>query len=188
MAKLVSKTYGDALFEVALESGQTDTYLEEVKAVRAAMDENPELLRLMSHPKIVKEEKIKIIEDIFAGRVSAELVGLLRMIVDKGHFEEVNSVLDYFIDRVKEYKNIGTAYVTTAMELSDAQKAAVEKRLLETTKYIKFELHYAVDSALIGGMVIRIGDRVVDSSVRTKLYDLTRELSKIQLKAGECAP
>ena len=46
---------------------------------------------------------------------------------------------------------------------------------------------YAVDSALIGGMVIRIGDRVVDSSVRTKLNDLTRELSKIQLKAGECA-
>jgi F-type H+-transporting ATPase subunit delta len=49
-------------------------------------------------------------------------------------------------------------------------------------------MHYAVDSALIGGMVIRIGDRVVDSSVRTKLSALTRELSKIQLKAGECAP
>lgn len=188
MAKLVSKTYGDALFEVALEKEQTDAYLEEVRAVKNAMDENPELFKLMNHPKIVKEEKIKIIEDIFAGKVSAELVGLLRMIVDKGHFEEVDAVLEYFIDRVKEYKNIGTAYVTTALELSDAQKAAVEKRLLETTKYVKFELHYAVDSALIGGMVIRIGDRVVDSSVRTKLYDLTRELSKIQLKAGECAP
>lgn len=188
MAKLVSKTYGDALFEVALEGGQIDTYLDEVRAVETAMDENPELFKLMSHPKIVKEEKIKIIEDIFAEKVSGELVGLLRMIVDKGHFEEVESVLDYFIDRVKEYKNIGTAYVTTATELADAQKAAVEKRLLETTKYVKFELHYAVDSALIGGMVIRIGDRVVDSSVRTKLYDLTRELSKIQLKAGECAP
>ena len=109
------------------------------------------------------------------------------MIVDKGHFEQVDSVFTYFIDEVKEYKNIGTAYVTSAMELSDAQKAAVEKRLLETTKYVKFEMHYDVDAELIGGMVIRIGDRVVDSSVRTKLYDLTRELSKIQLKAGECA-
>ena len=49
-------------------------------------------------------------------------------------------------------------------------------------------MHYEVDSAIIGGMTIRIGDRVVDSTVRTKLYDLTRELSKIQLKAGECAP
>ena len=103
------------------------------------------------------------------------------------YFAKVDTVLDYFIDCVKEYKNIGTAYVTSAMELSEAQKAAVEKRLLETTKYVKFEMHYAVDSALIGGMVIRIGDRVVDSSVRTKLNDLTRELSKIQLKASECA-
>lgn len=187
MAKLVSKTYGDALFEVALEQGKLDEYWEEAAAVKTAMEDNPELFKLMTHPKIVKEEKIKIIEDIFAGKVSKELVGLLRMIVDKGHFEEADAVLSYFIDCVKEHKNIGTAYVTSAMELSSAQKAAVEKRLLETTRYVKFEMHYAVDSGLIGGMVIRIGDRVVDSSVRTKLYDLTRELSKIQLKAGECA-
>ncbi len=57
MAKLVSKTYGDALFEVALESGKLDVYWEEVKAVRAAMVENPELFKLMSHPKIVKEQE-----------------------------------------------------------------------------------------------------------------------------------
>ena len=179
MAKLVSKTYGDALFEVALESGRMDEFRDEAVAVKAALNENPELFKLMSHPKIVKEEKVKIVEDIFAEKISAEFVGLLRLIVEKGHFAKVDTVLDYFIDCVKEYKNIGTAYVTSAMELSEAQK--------ETTKYVKFEMHYAVDSALIGGMVIRIGDRVVDSSVRTKLNDLTRELSKIQLKAGECA-
>ena len=184
MAKLVSKTYGDALFEVALEKNQIDEFLDEVKAAQTAIEENKELSELVAD---CNEDEIKIITDIFTGKVSEELVGLLRMIVDKGHFEQVDSVFTYFIDEVKEYKNIGTAYVTSAMELSDAQKAAVEKRLLETTKYVKFEMHYDVDSELIGGMVIRIGDRVVDSSVRTKLYDLTRELSKIQLKAGECA-
>lgn len=188
MAKLVSKTYGDALFEVAREKNQLDEFLEEVKAVLTAVQENNELIKLISHPKIAKEEKIQIVTDIFSGKVSDELVGLLRMIVDKGHFEEVEGVLTYFIDEVKEFKNIGTAYVTSAIALSDAQKVAVEKRLLETTKYIKFEMHYKVDAGLIGGMQIRIGDRVVDSSVKTKLYDLTRELSKIQLKAGECAP
>ncbi len=188
MAKLVSKTYGDALFEVAIESGKLSDYWDEVQAVKAAIGENPGLFKLMSHPKIVKEEKMKIIEDIFAGRISGELVGLLRMLVEKDHFAQVDAVLDYFLERVREHRNIGTAYVTSAMELSDAQKDAVEKRLLETTKYVKFEMHYEVDAALIGGMVIRIGDRVVDSSVRTKLCDLTRELSKIQLKAGECAP
>jgi F-type H+-transporting ATPase subunit delta len=188
MAKLVSKTYGDALFEVAQESGNLDGYWEEVKAVKTALGDNPDLFKLMSHPKVVKEEKIKVIEDIFSGKVSAEFVGLMRMIVDKGHFAQIDEVLDYFIDQVKEYKNIGTAHVTSALPLSDKQKAAVEKRLLETTKYVQFEMNYVVDPALIGGMVIRIGDRIVDSSVRTKLSALTCELSKIQLKAGECAP
>ena len=105
MAKLVSKTYGDALFEVALEKNQLDEFLDEVKAAQTAIEENKELFKLMSHPKIVKEEKIKIITDIFTGKVSEELVGLLRMIVDKGHFEQVDSVFTYFIDEVKEYRN-----------------------------------------------------------------------------------
>ena len=59
MAKLVSKTYGDALFEVALEKNQLDEFLDEVKAAQTAIEENKELFKLMSHPKIVKEEKIK---------------------------------------------------------------------------------------------------------------------------------
>ena len=181
MAKLVSKTYGDALFEVALEKNQLDAFLEEVKAAKTAIEANEELFKLMSHPKIVKEEKVKVVTEIFSGKVSEELVGLLRMIVDKGHFNEVMSVLDYFVDRTKEHKNIGTAYVSSAMELSDAQKAAVEKRLLETTKYVEFEMHYKVDTDLIGGMVIRIKDRVVDTSIRTKLTKMKKQLLQIQL-------
>lgn len=188
MAKLVEATYGDALFELALEENRLDELSEEVKAVSSAMRENEDLTKLMNHPKIDKEEKMKIIEDIFTNQVSRDLVGLMRMLVEKDHYNNMQSVFTYFIDRVKEYNNIGTAYVTTAMELSDSQKAAVEKRLLETTKYVKFEMHFNVDAAIIGGMVIRIGDRVVDSSVKTKIYDLTRELTKIQLKVGECAP
>ena len=98
MAKLVSKTYGDALFEVALEKNQLDAFLEEVKAAKSAFEANDELFKLMSHPKIGKEEKVKVITEIFSGKVSEELVGLLRMIVNKGHFNEVMSVLDYFIE------------------------------------------------------------------------------------------
>ena len=107
MAKLVSKTYGDALFELALENNQLDSMLEEVRAVSAAIAENEDLTKLMNHPKIVKEEKIKVIEDIFTGRVSMELVGLMRMIVEKDHYNELDSVFEYFVSRVKEHKNIG---------------------------------------------------------------------------------
>ena len=188
MAKLVSNIYGDALFELALEENKMDSLSEEITVVLLALAENQDLTKLMNHPKVSKDEKVALIEDIFKGRVSMELSGLMYMLTEKGRFAEIDDVLNYFLDRVKEHKNIGTAYVSTAMELSDAQKAAVEKRLLETTKYVEFEIHYSVDADLIGGMVIRIGDRVVDSSIKTKLYDLTRELSNIQLKVGECAP
>lgn len=181
MAKLVSKTYGDALFETALESGRIDDFSEEARGIVIVLEENQELSRLMNHPQIVKEEKLQLMENIFKGKVSDEMVGLMHMMITKDHFNEMRSVFLYFLDEVKEYKNIGTAYVTSAMELSEDQKKLVEERLLETTKYVSFEMHYDVDAALIGGMVIRIGDRVVDSSVKTKLYELSKELYNIPL-------
>lgn len=188
MAKLVSKTYGDALFELAVESGQVDEWLPEARGIIEILAEHGGLSKLMNHPKIVKEEKIKVLEGIFKGRVNDALLGLMCMLISKGHYGEMGSVFAYFIHQVREYKNIGTAHVTSALPLSDAQKAQVQDKLLATTKYVSFEMDFQVDGSLIGGMIIRIGDRVVDGSVRNKLQSLTRELSKIQLKVGECAP
>ena len=181
MAKLISKTYGDALFELALEEDRIDDYVAEVDAMLTIFRDNPELSKLLNHPKISKEEKITVVGQIFEGKISKELLGLINMIVEKDRNNAMEDIFSYFIDRVKEYKNIGVAKVTSAIELSDAQKAQVEKRLLETTGYVKFEISYDVDKDLIGGMVIRIGDRVVDSSIRTRLYELTKELNKIQM-------
>ena len=74
------------------------------------------------------------------------------------------------------------------MPLGEIQKSNLVEKLLETTDYVEFEMHYEVDPSIIGGMVIRIKDRVVDSSIKSKLALLGSELSKIQLKVGECAP
>lgn len=181
MAKLVSKTYGDALFDIALEKNAVDEFAAEVTAVAQAFSENPDLMKLLEHPKIVKEEKIKFIEDVFKGRISDEMTGFLVLIVDKGRQRELAGIFEYFADRVREYKNIGVAYVSTPVEMSDAQKEQVFEKLLATTKYTDFEMHYTVDESLIGGMVIRIGDRVVDSSIKTKLEDIARSLKNVQL-------
>ena len=188
MAKLVSDVYGDALFELAMEEDRIDDFEEEAKAIIEILKQSPELSQMMNHPQIDKEGKIQMIETIFNGKADREIVGLLRMIVEKDHFKDVTDIFTYFISRVMEHKNIGVAYVSTPIELSQDQKAAVEKRLLETTKYVAFQMNYAIDTDLIGGMVIRIGDRVIDSSIKSKIYELSKELSKIQLKVGECAP
>ncbi len=183
MAKLISKTYGEALYELAMEEGRADAFLEEVTAVREILKENVDFDKLMNHPKIRKEEKIGVMEEVFQGKISGELLGFLTLILQKERYKELDSVFLYFIDRVKETKGIGVAYVTAAMELTDVQKKRIEERLLETTAYKEMEMHYAVDESLIGGVVIRIKDRVVDSSVRTKLADLTKQLYQIQLQS-----
>lgn len=181
MAKLVSKTYGDALFSVAVEENRVDAFAEEAKGLATVFSENQDLQKLMDNPKIIKEDKIKLIEETFTSHVSKEIIGLIALLISKGHSKDISSVFDYFIALVKEEKKIGTAFITTAVELADAQKSAVEKRLLETTRYETFEMNYSVDESLIGGMVIRIGDRVVDSSIKTKLYELSKQLRSIQI-------
>ncbi|MBP5266517.1 MAG: ATP synthase F1 subunit delta [Lachnospiraceae bacterium] len=188
MAKLVESVYGDALFELAIEQNRVDDYAEEAKGLVQVLEENPQLSQLMAHPQVTKEEKLEMIDNIFKGKVSGEVLGLLRTIIEKNHFSDTKEVFTYFLNRVKEHKNIGVATVSTPLELTDAQKKDVESKLLETTKYVSFEINYVVDPELIGGMVIRIGDRVVDSSIKTKIYNLSRDLSKIQLKVGEGTP
>ena len=181
MAKLISKTYGEALFEVAVEEGIVDSLFQEVEAVHAIFRKNEEYVRLLNHPKIPVEQKISMLEEAFKGKASKELTGLLITVAEKGRFSEIDGILSYFEERVREYKKIGTAYVTSAIELTREQKASLEKRLFETTSYHSFRVAYSVDTGLIGGLVIRIGDRVVDSSIRTKLGNMAKELSKIQL-------
>ncbi|MCR5508480.1 MAG: ATP synthase F1 subunit delta [Lachnospiraceae bacterium] len=182
MAKLVSTTYSEALFETGIEDGSLDTLYEEALLVRQILKDNPDFSRLMNHPKILREEKEQIVESVFKGRISDEFTGFLKLIVTNRRYEEVDPILESFIFKVKEHKRIGVAYVTTPLELSDAQKEAVKSRLLATTGYSSMEVNYLLDESLIGGMMIRIGDRVVDSSIRTKLEGLEKELKSIQLK------
>ena len=161
MAKLVSKTYGDALFAVACEEDCIDEFFEAAVCVADSLRTNEEFGELMNHPK--------------------EIIGLMTLLIKKGHAKDMCAVFEYFIRLVKEEKRIGSARVVTTIELSEEQKEKVEQKLLKTTSYEQFEMNYEVDASLIGGMVIRIGDRIVDSSIRTKLYELSKNLRKIQL-------
>lgn len=176
MAKQVSKTYGSALFEVAMESNALDTILEEVLFVKQTFLENEELNKLLLHPNIEKEEKVKVIENIYKGKVSDEITGLMTMLVHKGHLKDFVPVFDYVIQAIKEEKGIGVAYVSSAVELSEVQRSKIEQKLLETTKYQQIEGVYQVDKNLIGGLVIRIADTVVDSSLKTQIEKLSKTI------------
>lgn len=181
MAKLISKTYGDALFELAVEEAKVDTLLEEIEQLQVILKENADFGKMMTHPKISKEEKLQVAENVFKGRVSDELMGFLLIVISKDRYQEMDDILEYFITEVKKYKGIGVATVTTAVPLKEEQCKKIEQKLLDTTDYKEMEMHYQIDAALIGGMVIRIGDRVVDSSISTKLNELQKDLLKVQI-------
>lgn len=181
MAKLIEKTYGDALFELAMEKGSLDSYFSQCKDILQAILDNEELLKLLSHPKITKEEKVKVIEDVFAGRVDDDITGFFVLIVKKDRQTELLQILEYFIDKVKDYKKIGVAYVITAVEIAESTKKSIEDKLKATTDYVAFEMNYSVDKSIIGGMIIRIGDRVVDSSIKSKLESMADGLYKVHL-------
>ena len=183
MAKLVAGTYGDALFELAVEENLTDSLMEEIQMVQTVLKENGDLEKILMHPEIPKQKKLQVIEEVFKGRISDALTGFLRIVAAKGRYKELPGIFAYYIARVKEYKRIGIAEITSAVPLNGAQKQKIEKRLLDTTRYETMEIEYKVDASKIGGLLIRIGDRVVDSTISSKLAALTSSLQKISLES-----
>lgn len=181
MAKLVSKVYGDALFSLSLEENKLDEVWEEVRTLSEALQENKEFTGIMTHPDMTQEKGLALLDEAFGGKLSDIVMGFLQVLVKKGRFNEILPVLDYFQREAKEYKRIGVVYVTTPTELTGEQKSGIVERLTQTSGYESLEMNYAVDPRLLGGIRIRIGDRVLDNSIQTKLEEMSRSLSKVRV-------
>ena len=179
MAKRVSSIYGNALFELAAEENKMDALLSEVQTLQQILLENADLLSLLNHPEV---SKLDLLKNIFSGRASDEILGFLNIIVEKDRQKDIPKIFEYFVDKAKEYKGIGKVKVVSATELSARQKEKLTKRLLETTKYTSFEVDYQVDPSVLGGLIIRIEDRVLDSSLKTQIEKLSKGLSKLSVE------
>lgn len=178
---VVNERYANALLELAVQENAAEQYLKEVSTLRAVLEENRELLDLYKNPKITLEEKLEVTQNCFHNRFSNDIVGLITLVVTNGRSEDLCGILDWFIDNVKEYLKIGIVYVESASELDETRKEALEAKILETTDYTTLEVHYSVKEELIGGMRVRIKDRIIDNSIRTKLDEMTKELRQVQL-------
>ena len=181
MAKLVSTVYGDALFSLALEKDELDVIWEEVKTIRQAVEENKEFLKLLSHPYMTEDKKCSLLKEVFGDALSQDTMGLLHVMVRKGRIGELLSVLDYFDEQAKAYKKIGVVFVTTPIAMTDSQKQQVEERLRKTTPYETLEMNYQVDKSILGGIIIRIGDQILDNSIRSQMESMSRKLMNVKL-------
>lgn len=179
MASKVSRIYGDAYVNLKLEEKQLEKAMEETKTVREVLHSNEELKRFLHHPQITKEEKMKTIETIWKGNVSDDMVGFLRIIIRKGRSREMDGILDYIIERIRKLLGIGCLEVTSAIPLSEEQKKKIREKVLGGSDYQDLEISYKTDVSIIGGLILRMDNRIVDSSIRTKLTSMGDYLSGI---------
>lgn len=171
------------MFSLALENDKLDTIWEEVRMIRQILSENPTFVKTICHPEITKQDQIKLLDDAFKGKVSDEVMGFFHVLADKKRLKELDAVLEYFDRSAKEYKKIGVVYVTVPMELTKAQQDKISERILEVSSYETLEMHVETDASLLGGMVIRIGDEILDNSIRSKMEHMARKIKQIKLSS-----
>ncbi len=172
MAGVASTVYGLALFELAGEKGKLEELYPQVVTVRDSIVQNPEIISLFDNPQVTVSEKKEIVEKIFKGRVDDMITGCIITAVEKRRYDDIIPLLEYYISAYKEEKHIGILHVTSAYELDADTKKKIENRIISVTDYVSLEADYTVDKSIIGGLVLRIGDRVVDSSIKRSLEEL----------------
>ncbi|MDK2917557.1 MAG: F-type H+-transporting ATPase subunit delta [Candidatus Petromonas sp.] len=178
MAKLVSKAYSEALFEVALEENKTDLFLDELQFVVDTFKMYPDFYELFKSPLIKVDEKKKIISEIFGDKLSDEMNNFLKIILDKRRGYYIEQIKWEFEKMVNHHKGIIKAVAVTAVPLSDEEKMSLQEKLSNVTgKNIK--LTNEIDQNLLGGVLVRIGDKVIDGSIKGRLEEMKESLSKI---------
>ncbi|GMQ57693.1 F0F1 ATP synthase subunit delta [Vallitalea sediminicola] len=180
MAELIAKRYGTALFELAVETNQVNLVGEQLEFIKEIILTEKDFMGLLNHPKVVVENKIAMVEDIFEGKIIKEILGLLVIAIKKGRANNLLKIINYCLDEIDALKGNAKAYVSSAQELTDEQLDSIRNRLEETTKK-KIILVTSVDENLIGGLVIRIGDRIIDNSIKGKIEAISKELYAIQI-------
>jgi len=178
MAKLVANVYSEALFDVAIEENKVDQLFEELKQVTDLFKEFPEFFELFKTPKISIEDKKKTIEEVFGGKISSEMMNFLKIVLDKRRSSAIHSIKNEFDEKVFTHKGIEKATVESAVALDDAQLKELEEKLSAMTGKV-IQLKNNINPEVVGGLLLRVGDKVVDGSIRKRLNDMKDSLAQI---------
>jgi F-type H+-transporting ATPase subunit delta len=175
----VAERYAAALFDLALEEAAVEAVEEDLKTLQAFLDESADLKRLVFSPVFSAEEQERAIGAV-ADRadVSALTGNLVRLMARNRRLFALPGVIRAYLARLAEHRGEVTAEVVSAKPLSDEQaeeiKAALKERL---GKDVAMEAR--VDPAILGGLIVRVGSRMIDTSIRTKLTNMKTHLKGI---------
>lgn len=169
--RTVARRYSGALYEEADATGVLDAVDDDVLMLIETLESNGELARFFKSPVIPQEKKDKVVRELLSDRIEDLTLRFLRLLIRKDRETMTKPILDQYQTLRDEQRGIVDAEVTVARPLEDEDREALTEALEKKTgKTIR--LHVEEDADLIGGLIVRIGDRVFDASVRNKLTNL----------------
>ena len=179
----VAKRYAGALFAVAERNGILDAVASDLTLISRFLAEVPYLRAIIMQPLVSDSRKNAVADDAFGDRVTAASLNFLKLLIRKRREELIEECTREFRTLMAEHTNTADAEASTAVPLTPDQTERLTQSLQKLTgKTIR--LTTQVDASLVGGVVVRIGDTVMDGSVRGKLERLERQLSGANSVSG----
>ncbi len=175
---IVAQKYARGLFAVGKEQGRFQEFGEELKRVGEFLASQPEVLEALQSPIYPPDLKLEIVEEVIKGlALDEEVARFLRLLVEKKRIQFIQEIIEAYDQLVDEELGIARAEVRVAHELGEEETG----RLAEALKKLigkEVRLRVEVDPELIGGAIVRVGDLVLDGSVRTQLQAFKESIIK----------
>lgn len=171
----VAKRYARALFELAKDRQETDRIGEELAAVAEVLGE-PGVEAFFSHPSIEADAKLDVLDKALAGRVSESVLHTLHLMIRRGRANVLQALVEQYSLMADEHAGRATAIVTTPMPLTEGQAEEIAAHYSRLTGK-QIGVKNVVNKELLGGMQVRIGDRLYDASLSAKLERLKKQFA-----------
>jgi F-type H+-transporting ATPase subunit delta len=169
-----ARRYAEAVFALAGESNTLDRWSDDLAAL-AAFGDDTDVASLLRGNRVPRDEKMRLVEAGVGGQLSPLAMNLARLLNERGKFHLAREVEHTFREMVDDARGLAHATVTTAVPLSDDERTAIAARLSSMTGK-QVDVTPVVDESIIGGLIARIGDQLIDGSTRTRLVALKRRL------------
>jgi F-type H+-transporting ATPase subunit delta len=169
----VAGRYATALFELALENKAVDAVKKDLDQFEALIADSADLTRLVRSPAFGADEQLKALSAILAkAGIGGLAENFLRVITTNRRLFAVRDMIRAYRALVARHKGEVIAHVTVAEKLSDTHLDALKSALKSVTRGKDIDLYVRIDPAIIGGLIVKVGSRMVDSSLRTKLNSI----------------
>lgn len=173
----VAARYAKSLIDLAQEQNSVEVINTDMDLFYRTLRANPELKAVLANPIVSHSKKIKILDDVFATKVDKTSITFFKLMINKSRGEVLYATAQEYINMYDIKKNIVKASVVSASPLSEENKKVMIDDILAVTGGT-IKLDARVDPSLIGGFVLTVGDRQIDTSIASDLKKLKKEFAQ----------